>query len=88
MNSINESRQHTDLDMIKFAEFCGKWAELGFHKRRGKWQIDDLQEITTQELLELYKKTLIPQLPSLPPQHSDNDLQNVNFGPTNNETKY
>ena len=51
------------VDPIKFAEFCGKWGEIGFDKRRGKWLIDDVEEITTEQLLELYKKTLIPQLP-------------------------
>lgn len=73
----------TDNDMLRFAEFCGRYGEIGYIPETGKWHLDDLVELTTAELLEQYKRQQIPQL------SSPDDLQNIRFGPgQNNDTKY
>lgn len=73
----------TDNDMIRFAELCGTNGECGFNTTTKKWLLDDVAEASTSALLDLYKKMQILPLPS------PDDLQNIRFGPEqNNETKY
>lgn len=70
-------------DMIRFAELCGRYGEIGYMPETGKWHLDDATDSTTEQLLEQYKRQQIPPIPS------PDDLQNIRFGPEqNNDTKY
>lgn len=65
----------TDNDMLAFAEFCGRYAECGFYPKSGTWNIDDVEQYTTERLLAIFEKQQIPSLPSV------NDLKNIKLGP-------